>query len=99
MDFDMTPYVDRYRVKRDRFIEGISQHYEVVKPGGAFYIYPKLPARFTGQPFVEAAIANNMMVIPGSIFSDYDTHFRISYAVDDAVIERGIETLCKIATP
>ncbi|MEO1866366.1 MAG: hypothetical protein ABGX98_11475, partial [Pseudomonadota bacterium] len=28
---------------------------------------------------------------------DADTHFRISYAVDDAVIERGIETLCKIA--
>jgi len=36
-------------------------------------------------------------VIPGSIFSDADTHFRISYAVDDAVIDRGIEALCKIA--
>ena len=37
------------------------------------------------------------MVIPGNIFSDSDTHFRISYAVADDVIERGIETLCQIA--
>jgi aspartate aminotransferase/aminotransferase len=37
------------------------------------------------------------MVIPGNIFSDHDTHFRISYAVDDAVIERGIEVLRKLA--
>ncbi len=97
MDFDMTPYVDQYRAKRDRFIEGISGHYDLVKPGGAFYIYPRLPDGIGGQAFVEKAIENNMMVIPGNIFSDHDTHFRISYAVDDLVIERGIETLCRIA--
>lgn len=96
MDFDMTPYVDTYRAKRDRFIEGISDHYEIVKPNGAFYIYPKLPWG-TGQEFVEKAIENNMMVIPGNIFSNHDTHFRISYAADDAVLDRGIETLCRLA--
>lgn len=97
MDFDMTPYVDRYREKRDRLIAGISDHYEIVKPGGAFYIYPKLPWG-TGQAFVERAIENNMMVIPGNIFSHQDTHFRLSYAVNDAIIDRGIEALSRIAT-
>ena len=38
-----------------------------------------------------------MMVIPGSIFSDHDTRFRISHAASDAMIERGIETLCRLA--
>ena len=96
VDFDMTPYVARYREKRDRFIDGIKDHYEIVQPGGAFYIYPKLPWG-TGQEFVEKAIENNMMVIPGNIFSDHDTHFRISYAADEAVLDRGIETLCRLA--
>ena len=43
------------------------------------------------------AIEHNLLVIPGNIFSRRDTHFRISYAVDDAVIHRGIETLNKLA--
>ena len=62
------------------------------QPGGAFYVYPKLPWG-TGQQFVDEAIANNLMVIPGNIFSDSDSHFRISYAADEAVIDRGIEVL------
>lgn len=96
LDFDMTPYVDRYRAKRDRMLEGLKDHYEIAKPGGAFYLFPKLPWG-TGTEFIDCAIANELMVIPGKIFSDHDSHFRISYAVDDATIERGIETLCRIS--
>ena len=77
-------------------LEGLKDHYEIAKPGGAFYLFPKLPWG-TGEEFIGEAIANNLMVIPGNIFSDFDTHFRISYAVDDAVLDRGIEVLCKIA--
>ena len=77
-------------------LDGLKNDYEIVKPDGAFYLFPKLPWG-NGQSFIDAAIENNVMVIPGSIFSDEDTHFRISYAVDDAVIDRGIEALCKIA--
>lgn len=96
MDVDMAPHVTSYKAKRDRMFEGLKDHYEIAKPSGAFYLFPKLPWG-NGQDFIEEAIANNMMVIPGTIFSDADTHFRISYAVDDAVIDRGIETLCKMA--
>jgi aspartate/methionine/tyrosine aminotransferase len=96
IDVDMSPYVASYKAKRDRMIQGLKDDYEIAKPGGAFYLFPKLPWG-NGQDFVEEAIANNMMVIPGNIFSDADTHFRISYAVDDAVIDRGIETLCRMA--
>ena len=47
--------------------------------------------------FVRRAIENNLLVIPGSIFSQRDTHFRISYAAADATIERGIEVLRQLA--
>jgi aspartate aminotransferase/aminotransferase len=32
-------------------------------------------------------------VIPGKIFSKHDTHFRISFAASDAMLDRGIEVL------
>lgn len=96
MDFDMTPYVDRYRAKRDRMLDALSDHYQISKPGGAFYIFPKLPWG-TGEEFISAAIENELMVIPGNIFSDQDSHFRISYAASDETLDRGIEVLCRIA--
>jgi aspartate aminotransferase len=40
--------------------------------------------------FVEKAIANNVLVIPGNVFSEKDTHFRISYATSDEKIRKGI---------
>ena len=48
--------------------------------------------------FVARAIEKyQLLVIPGNVFSRRDTHFRISYAAADAVIERGIEALRKLA--
>ena len=92
----MVDYVATYKAKRDKLIDGLKDHYEIVKPGGAFYVFPKLPWG-TGAEFIDAAIENKLMVIPGNIFSDFDTHFRISYAASDETIERGVETLCRIA--
>jgi len=37
------------------------------------------------------------LIIPGNVFSRRDTHFRISYAVDDAVLTRGLDVLRKLA--
>ena len=96
LDVDMSSYVADYRRKRDLIYSGLSDLYEVTKPGGAFYIFPKTP-HGTGSEFVTKAIDNNLLIIPGNIFSRQDTHFRISYAADDSVIQRGIEVLRKMA--
>jgi aspartate aminotransferase/aminotransferase len=97
MDVDVTPYIAAYRRKRDLLRAGLADDYEVVQPGGAFYAFPKLPWG-TGMEFVTRAIEEHqLLMIPGSVFSRHDTHFRISYAVDDAVLERGIEALRKLA--
>ena len=72
-------------------------YYELVQPGGAFYAFPRLPWG-TGMEFVARAIERyQLLMIPGNVFSRRDTHFRISYAAPDAVIERGIEALRKLA--
>ena len=76
---------------------GLADDYELVRPGGAFYAFPKLPWG-AGMEFATRAIEKHkLLVVPGNVFSRRDTHFRISYAVPDAVIERGIEALRKMA--
>ncbi len=96
MDVPMDGHLSDYRRKRDLIYSGLADKYEVVKPSGAFYIFPKAPGT-SGSQFVTKAIENNVLIIPGSIFSDRDTHFRISFAAPDATIQRGIEVLRKLA--
>jgi aspartate aminotransferase len=95
MDVSLGEQFAAYQRKRDLIYEGLADKYEVVKPGGAFYIFPKAP-RGTGSEFVAKAIENNVLIIPGNIFSRRDTHFRISYAGSDEMIRRGIEVLRKL---
>lgn len=96
MDTDVSHLVDAYDKKRNRLLAGLADYFEIVTPGGAFYAYPKAPWG-TGSEFVEAAIRNNLLVIPGNIFSRHDTHFRISYAAADEQIDRGIDVLVQLA--
>jgi aspartate aminotransferase len=96
LDVDMTPELDAYRRKRDTIVAGLAKDYELAKPGGAFYVFPKCPWG-TADQFVHKAIENKLLVIPGHIFSQRDTHFRISYAASDETIERGLEVLKKLA--
>jgi aspartate aminotransferase/aminotransferase len=46
---------------------------------------------------VTRAIDNNVLIIPGNVFSERDTHFRISYATTDDRLRQGCEILCKLA--
>ncbi|HOQ33709.1 MAG TPA: aminotransferase class I/II-fold pyridoxal phosphate-dependent enzyme [Candidatus Hydrogenedens sp.] len=93
---DMTEKIEAYRRKRNLIYEGLKDTFEVIKPKGAFYIFPKAPGG-GGDEFVKKAIENNILIIPGSVFSDKKTHFRISFAAPDETIKRGVEELNKLA--
>jgi aspartate aminotransferase/aminotransferase len=97
MDCDVQSHVAQYRERRDMMLDGLADHYEIARPGGAFYLFPRAPWG-TGTEFVERAIDENLLMIPGGIFSERDTHFRISYAASPETLERGIEVLQRIAT-
>ena len=85
-----------YREKRDLIYQGISDLYEVEKPDGAFYIFPKVPFG-TGTEFFERLVKENLLVVPGSCFSPQDTHIRISFSASREAIERGVEILRRVA--
>jgi aspartate aminotransferase/aminotransferase len=101
---DMSPLVDGYRDRRDLVVGGLRDAgYEVADTGGAFYVFPKVPEAWfartggTASEFVAGCIERELLVIPGSIFSRRDTHFRISYAATHETLERGLCVLRELA--
>jgi aspartate aminotransferase/aminotransferase len=96
LDVDLAPQVDAYRKKRDAVVDALGDLYDLSHPSGAFYAFPRAPWG-TGTEFVAEAIRHNLLIIPGNVFSRRDTHFRISYAVDDAILERGMDVLRQLA--
>jgi aspartate/methionine/tyrosine aminotransferase len=96
LDIDLTAQVDAYRRKRDAVAAALSGSFELPYPEGAFYAFPRAPWG-TATEFVAEAIKRNLLIIPGNVFSRRDTHFRISYAVDDATLARGLELLSGLA--
>lgn len=96
LDVPMGDAVTAYRKKRDTVFEMLSKKFEVQRPSGAFYVFPKAPAGTTATEFVAKAIENNVLVIPGNVFSERDTHFRISYATTDEKLKQGCEILCSL---
>jgi len=95
-DVDMKPYVDDYRRKRDLIFNGlVAAGYDVVKPSGSFFIYPEVPGG-DDLDFCERALANKLIVVPGSHFSRRSSHIRVSFGTEDETIERGLEVFRKL---
>jgi aspartate/methionine/tyrosine aminotransferase len=38
-----------------------------------------------------------LLVVPGTVFGNADTHFRLSYTVSDEMLDRGIAALTRLA--
>ncbi len=98
LNCDITDHVAAYRSKRDMIYNGLNDVYDLTKPQGAFYAFVRIPTwAASAAQFVEKAISENLLIIPGGVFSEQDTHFRISYAAPDDKIEQGIEILRRLA--
>ena len=92
--------IDEFKKRRDMVVRMLNQADGIScsTPEGAFYVFPQVPdGGGTGTYFIARAVENELLIIPGGIFSGRDTHFRISYAASDATIERGLEVLRRLA--
>jgi aspartate aminotransferase/aminotransferase len=96
LEQDLSPQVEAYRRKRDMVVAALGDDFELAFPEGAFYAFPRAPWG-TATEFVAEAIHHNLLIIPGNVFSRRDTHFRISYAVDDGTLKRGLDVLRNLA--
>jgi aspartate aminotransferase len=92
----VTVDVGVYQRKRD-YIYGqlVEMGYRVVRPQGAFYMFPRSPIE-DDVAFVEALLEWNVLAVPGRGFGT-PGHFRISYCLEDWTIEGALEGLRKAA--
>lgn len=96
LDYDMTPFREAYRRKRDIIYEGLKDDFDVVKPQGSFYVFPKLRYGDVSE-FVEKAIEKKVLIIPGNVFSEKNTNFRIAFTTTDDRLREGAAILSSLA--
>ncbi len=85
---------DYYQRKRDYMHTALSElGYDTVKPQGAFYLFPKAPME-DDVAFTRELLRFNVLVVPGRGFGT-PGHFRISYCVEDWVLEGAVQGLAK----
>jgi aspartate aminotransferase/aminotransferase len=96
-DLDMSSYTEDYRNKRNRLVADLDPAFRLVPPGGSFYAFPEIPNGASEEGFMEACFERKLLVVPGSAFSTRATHFRLSFAVSDEDLSRGIHALNDVA--
>jgi aspartate aminotransferase len=88
--------IREYEDKRDLFYDSlVSFGYEVVKPQGAFYVFPKAPIE-DDLIFVKDLQSRRILTVPGRGFGK-PGYFRIAYCVEKKVIEGALPGFREIA--
>lgn len=91
---NVTIDVEPYRRRRDLIYNELTRiGYEVVKPQGAFYFFPKSPLA-DEMEFIPLLTARKVLVVPGRGFGT-PGYFRISYCFPDRVIEGALTGLAE----
>ncbi len=81
--------IREYEEKRDLFYNSLTAFgYQLVKPQGAFYLFPKAPIE-DDVAFVKELQSKRILTVPGRGFGK-PGYFRIAYAVDKKVIEGAL---------
>ena len=85
-----------YQRKRDYLYAHLTElGYSVTKPQGAFYFFPRSPVE-DDVAFVDALQEWNVLTVPGRGFGT-PGYFRISYCVEDQVLEGSLEGFARAA--
>jgi len=88
--------IREYEEKRDLFYNSLTAFgYQLVKPQGAFYLFPKAPIE-DDVAFVKELQSKRILTVPGRGFGK-PGYFRIAYAVDKKVIEGALPGFKEVA--
>lgn len=86
---EVTIDLNWYRKRRDRLVSALtSMGYDVPRPDGAFYLFPKVPFG-TDYSFVDRLKKYRVLTVPGIGFGT-PGYFRIAYCVSEITIEESL---------
>jgi aspartate aminotransferase len=88
--------IGAYQAKRDLLYDALTGlGFRMVKPDGAFYLFPKSPLA-DDVAFVRIAQKHHILLVPGAGFGA-PGYFRIAYCVDKGMIERSLPAWLELA--
>ncbi len=88
--------VAEYQEKRDILYDNLTDMgYQMVKPAGAFYLFPKSPVP-DDVAFVKTAQQHNLLLVPGLGFGK-PGYFRIAYCLEKQIILHSLTAFRKLA--
>jgi len=88
--------IAEYQRKRDFLYSNLTgMGYSIVKPQGAFYMFPKSPLE-DDVAFVRELHQRRVLTVPGSGFGS-PGYFRLSYCTDDRTIEGSLAVFQEVA--
>jgi aspartate aminotransferase len=89
--------IEQYKRKRDFLFKELTDiGYKIVKPQGAFYMFPESPLKDDTE-FCKLLASKKVLTVPGKGFGQ-SGYFRLSYCFPDSVLEgsiMGFETAFK----
>ncbi|MFC1969359.1 pyridoxal phosphate-dependent aminotransferase [Chloroflexota bacterium] len=92
----ITISVDHYQRQRDFMYNGLTEMgFAIVKPQGAFYMFPRSPLE-DDVAFTREMQQLKVLVVPGRGFAS-PGYFRIAYCVDDRTLEGSLDGFRKAA--
>ena len=93
---DETSDVSVYETNMNLLYDALTEYgYEIVKPGGTFYMFPKALEE-DATAFCEKAKAYDLLLVPSDSFG-CPGHFRISYCIDTEKVKRSLPIFKKLA--
>lgn len=88
--------LDIYQKRRDTLYNHLTKvGFKMVKPQGAFYLFPQSPIP-DDMAFIQAAVKYNLLLVPGSGFG-LPGYFRIAYSVSDSTIHNSLPAFTALA--
>ena len=89
---DIQPVIKRFALRRDMVMDALGDVTTLPIPEGAFYAFPQVPDHLgiSGTDMVALAAQQDVLIIQGSVFSQKDTHIRISFAASEERLEKGL---------
>ena len=89
--------ISEYRARWEMLTEILSDKFPGTTTSGGFFAFVPVPIHLelTATEFVKEAIKERVLVIPGKVFSNKDTHFRISMTCQRDRLKEALKRLVK----
>ena len=84
--------LSEFKNKRNFVLENLVDKYKVTGAQGSYYMFFEVPGA-EADKYLEQIMKKKLFVFPGKIFSQRNTHIRISYSADLTNLKKAVNIM------